>query len=138
MIRWNALRSGFGLILCFLLTQAAFGQADTARLQGTVMDAQGAAVTGAAVKVTNTGTSFDQTAISNELGYYTANALPPGHYRVEVTQKGFKKVVREFDLQVAQVAVADFSLDVGDVTQSITVEAGQPIIDAANGQFNQE
>ena len=101
------------------------------------MDAQGAAISGATVTVTNSGTGFDQTAISNELGYYTATALPPGHYRVEVSLKGFKKTVREFDLQIAQVAVADFSLEVGDVTQSITVEAGQPVIDAADSAIGE-
>jgi carboxypeptidase family protein len=137
MIRLNLLRGVFTFLLCFTLAQVAFGQADTARLQGTVMDAQGAAVSGATVKVTNTGTGFDQLATSNELGYYTATALPPGHYRVEVSQKGFKKLVRELDLQVAQVAVADFSLVLGDVTESVTVEAGQPIIDAADSAIGE-
>jgi carboxypeptidase family protein/TonB-dependent receptor-like protein len=137
MIRFNVLRGVLAALACFILVPMAFGQADTARLQGTVMDAQGAAVNGATVKVTNNGTGFDQVATSNDLGYYTATALPPGHYRVEVSQKGFKKTVRELDLQVAQVAVADFSLTLGDVTESITVEAGQPVIDAADSAIGE-
>jgi hypothetical protein len=114
------------------LARVAYGQADTARLQGTITDAQGAAVSGASVAVTNTGTGFDATSVTNELGYYTATALPPGHYRIAVSQKGFKKAVRDFDLQVAQIAVADFSLAVGDVAESVTVEGGEPVIDAAD------
>jgi outer membrane receptor protein involved in Fe transport len=132
MKRSKLARGVFAILLISTMSGAAFGQADTARLQGTVTDAQGAAVSGASVTVTNAGTGFDETVASNELGYYTATALPPGHYRIEVSQKGFKKLVREIDLQVAQVAVADFSLAVGDVTESITVEGGQPVIDAAD------
>src|SRR5262249_4718365 len=100
-------------------------------------DAQGAAVSGATVTVTNTGTGFDQVATSNDLGYYTATALPPGHYRIEVTAKGFQKLVRQLDLQVAQIAAVDLSLTVGDVTQSITVEAGEPVIDAADSAIGE-
>jgi len=137
MRRSNVLRSVFAVLVGLAGAQAGFGQADTARLQGTVTDPQGAAVNGASVSVTNTGTGFNQTVDSNELGYYTVSALPPGHYRIEVTQKAFKKTVRELDLQVAQVAVADFSLEIGDVTQSVTVEAGQPIIDAADSALGE-
>jgi hypothetical protein len=137
MMRSNVLRSVFAVLVCLALAQTGFGQADTARLQGTVTDPQGAAVGSATVSVTNTGNGFNQTVTTNELGYYTVSALPPGHYRVEITQKGFKKVVRELELQISQVAVADFSLEVGDVTQSITVEAGSPIIDAADSAIGE-
>jgi len=119
------------------VAQAGFGQADTAKLQGTATDPSGAAIVAASVSVTSTGTGFNQTVNTNELGYYTVTALPPGHYRMEVSLKGFKKYVRELDLQVAQTAVADFSLEVGDVTQSITVEAGQPVIDAADSAIGE-
>jgi len=137
MKRRDVLRGVFVFLVCFTMAQVAFGQADTARLQGTVVDAQGAAMNGASVTVTNTGTGVDTNATTNDLGYYSASALPPGHYRIAITQKGFKKVVRELDLQVAQVAVADFSLSLGDVTESITVEAGQPIIDAASSAIGE-
>lgn len=137
MMRSNVLRGVFAVLACLAAAQAGFGQADTARLQGTVTDPQGAAVNGASVSVTNAGTDFNQTVNTNELGYYTASALPPGHYRVEATQKGFKKVLRELDLQLAQVAIADFSLEVGDVTQSITVEAGSPVINQGDSAIGE-
>jgi hypothetical protein len=137
MIRLSMLRSFFTFLVCLGITQIVLGQADTARLQGTVTDPQGAVVSGATVTVTNIGTGFAQTAPTNELGYYTVTALPPGHYRIEVSQSGFQKVVRELDLQVAQVALADFSLAVGAVTQSVTVEAGQPVIDPADSALGE-
>jgi len=126
------------LFLIFAATAGAcFAQNDTARLEGTVTDPQGAAVAGATVTVTNTGTGNPSTATTNALGYYTVTALPPGHYHVEVTLKGFKKVVRDLDLQVAQVADADFQLEVGELSQSVVVEAGSPVLDTQDSALGE-
>ena len=126
-------------ILALLLSAAglSFAQADTARLQGTVTDSQGAAIAGASVRVTNLDTGREVETTTNDLGYYTISALPAGHYRVEVAQKGFKKVSRALDLQIAQVGVADFQVQVGEVTESVTVEAGSPVIDAGNSAIGE-
>ncbi|HWY08546.1 MAG TPA: carboxypeptidase-like regulatory domain-containing protein, partial [Candidatus Acidoferrales bacterium] len=119
------------LVLLIVLSTAAvcLAQSDTARLQGTVTDPQGNAVSGAVVNVTSVETGRLSTATTNELGYYTVSALPPGNYTVDVSQKGFKKISRTLELQVAQVGVADFQLAVGEVTETITVESGSPVID---------
>ncbi len=121
----------WALVLLIVLSTAAvcLAQSDTARLQGTVTDPQGNAVTGATVNVTSVETGRLSTATTNELGYYTVSALPAGKYTVDVSQKGFKKISRTLELQVAQLAVADFQLAVGEVTETITVEAGSPVID---------
>jgi hypothetical protein len=111
---------------------ASFAQVDTARLQGTVTDPQGAAAVGATVAITSVETGRASSTITNDLGFYSASALPPGRYLIEVTQQGFKKISRELDLQIGQVGVADFRLDVGDVTQTVTVEAGSPVINPAD------
>ena len=127
-------------VLCLTLLNfpsSLRGQADTGRLQGTVTDPSGAAVLGADVSITNTATSFTQKTSTNELGYYAVSALLPGHYRIEVAAQGFKKVVRDLDLQVAQIGVADFKLDVGEVTQSITVDAGSPVIDPVDSALGE-
>jgi hypothetical protein len=127
----------FFVTLVLATCTSAFGQGDTARLQGTVTDARGGAMTGASVGVTNTATGHETTVATNDQGYYAVSALPPGHYRVDVAQKGFKKVSRNLDLQIAQVGVADFQLDVGDVTQSVTVESGSPVIDLADSAIGE-
>lgn len=141
MIRSTLRFMGWATVVVLLsilaTTNVCFAQSDNARLQGTVTDAQGAAVPGANVTVTNTGTGYTASVTGNELGYYSVSALPPGSYRVEVSQKGFKKTVRELALQVAQVGVADFTLEVGEVTQSITVEAGSPVIDSADSAIGE-
>jgi hypothetical protein len=117
------------LLLALSMAAVCSAQSDTARLQGTVTDAQSGAVVGAAVNVTSVETGRVSTATTSDLGYFTVSALPAGNYRVDIAQKGFKKVSRTLELQVAQVGVADFQLEVGDVTDTITVEAGSPIID---------
>ncbi len=118
------------LLLIFSTATICLAQSDTARLQGTVTDAQGGVVSGATVTVTNVDTSRQSTAVTNELGYYSVSALPAGNYRVEISQKGFKKVSRDLALQVAQFGVADFQLEVGQQTETVVVEAGSPVVNA--------
>lgn len=126
------------LFIAMLATAAvALAQSDTARLQGTVTDPSGAAVVGAVVNVTSVETGRLTSVTTNDLGYYTATALPPSNYKVEVSQKGFKTTSRTLELQVAQIGVADFQLEVGEVTQTVTVEGGSPVInlqDSAIGE----
>ena len=131
-MRAQFLRSSVLCLLLLAVGRLGLAQVDTARLQGTVTDPQGAAVSGTAVTVTNIDTGRVTSATTNDLGYYTVSALPPGRYRVEVTQQGFKKISRALELQVAQVGVADFRLDVGEVTQTVTVEAGSPVMNPAD------
>ncbi len=67
---------GLGAILLLILatTGVCFAQSDTARLQGTVTDPQGAAISGASVQVTNPQTGFAVTVTTSELGFYSVRA----------------------------------------------------------------
>ncbi len=123
------------LVLTILAGQVAWAQSDTARLQGTVTDQNDAVVSGATVTVTNEGTQRQVSATTNELGYYTVPGLPAGQYHVEVSQKGFKKLVRDLELQVEQIAVVDFKLEVGELTQTVMVEAGSPVINPGDSSI---
>lgn len=118
-----------------VMANACFGQTDTARLQGTITDANGAVITNATVTVTNISTGLTSTSPTNDQGFYVVSALPPGHYRVEITQQGFRKETREFELQISQIAVVDFQLQVGSLTQTVTVAAGSPVVDAADSSL---
>ncbi len=136
-LRFMGCAVAVALLSFFGTATLCLAQSDTARLQGTVTDAQDAAVVGAAVTVTNIGTGREASVATDEAGFYSVPALPPGHYRVTIAQTGFRKTVRELDLQVAQIAVADFRLGVGEVTESITVEAGSPVIDLADSAIGE-
>ena len=84
-----------GLSLCLLATLlfagAAAGQTQitTGAIQGTILDANGAAVPGASVEVKNDETNFSRTATSDEDGRFVALQLPPGRYTVTVSKSGF-------------------------------------------------
>jgi hypothetical protein len=123
------------LVLLAVTVGLCLAQTDTARLQGTVTDAQGAAVAGAAVTVTNAGTGLALPFQTDTAGLYVANALPAGHYHVVVEKQGFDKAAQDFELQLGQIGVVDFKLRVGTVAQTVTVEAGSPVIDAADSSI---
>ncbi|HYZ84213.1 MAG TPA: TonB-dependent receptor [Bryobacteraceae bacterium] len=109
------------LILC---------QTPNAEITGTVTDASGAVITGATVTVTNPQTNSTRSATTNEAGVYSVPALLPGIYNVRVNQSGFSAQVRnDVELQTSQVAKLDFSLQVGNVAETVEVTAGAPVLD---------
>ncbi len=125
------------LLLILATATVSFAQSDTARLSGTITDAQGAAVSGASVTVTSTGTGRQSPATTNDLGYYSVSALPAGNYHVEVSQKGFKTSARDLELQVAQLAVVDFQLEIGAQNQTVLVEAGAPVLNTEDSSIGE-
>src|SRR5262245_62662701 len=103
---------------------AAFGQAVKGSLLGTITDSSGAAAAGATVTITETRTNISATTLTNADGNYAFPNLKDGVYRVEASQKGFKKVVREGVIVDVNTTVrVDLNLQVGDVSESITVAA---------------
>lgn len=97
-----------------------FGQ--TAQVTGRVSDQAGAIVPDAQVIVTNTGTGISSESVTNSEGYYTVPLLRPGDYRIEVRKTGFKPVVQAgVTLQVEQVLRLDYTLETGQVTESVNV-----------------
>ena len=86
----------------------AFGQTQTAQLNGTITDQGGATVPGATVTVTNADTQITRSVQTSASGTYVISSLAPGPYRIEVTAPGFQKaasgVIR---LEVAQIATFD-------------------------------
>ena len=97
-------------------------QTTAATILGTVTDSTGAAVPNAKVRVTNTGTAATQDTESDSDGRYRVPALPIGDYQVEAEKTGFQTLVHQgITLTVGADAVVDFALQVGQVTQTITV-----------------
>src|SRR5229473_6773990 len=98
-------------------------QAATATLQGTITDPSGAAVPDVKISVKNTGTGAAQDGASNSQGRYTLPNLSVGIYDVEASKTGFQSAVRRgVTLNVGAEVVLDFSIQVGQQTQSVTVE----------------
>ena len=91
-------------------------------ITGTLNDASGAALVGAAVTATNTGTQAVRTTVSNYTGNYVLPNLLPGTYNVRVEKAGFKVATQlGVEVQVGDVIRADFALQLGEVTQQVQV-----------------
>jgi len=98
-----------------------------ATLVGTVKDPTGAVVNRRQVRVINTATAFvTETSTTGEGSYYVPY-LAPGSYRMTVNAPGFKEYVREgLTLRSAEVPRVDITLEVGAVTDSVTVSGAAP------------
>jgi hypothetical protein len=94
-------------------------------LVGTVKDAQGAAVKGATVTVTNPATKeVVRTITTNDEGAYAAGDLHVGTYDVTVEASGFKKhISNKVQVDVGKARTLDIGLEVGNVSEVVTVEA---------------
>lgn len=94
-------------------------------ITGQVTDPTGAVIQGATVTVTNTATNVSRTVRTSEAGRYSVPFLVPGTYDIRVEQAGFRAATRPgLLLQVGDVARADFTLEVGAVTETVEVVAG--------------
>jgi len=103
----------------------------TANLQGTVTDAQGAALPGATVTARHAATGSERSTVTDTYGYFQIASLPVGLFRVQVTAPGFQtQVANEVTLQVAKTVVQNFQLKVGGVSEETTVTAEAPVIES--------
>src|SRR6516162_10014340 len=108
-------------------------QAATATILGTVTDASGAAVAEASVQVRNIGTSVMQSTVTDGQGRYHAPDLGVGEYEVQASKTGFSTLVhRGITLTVGAQVVVDFSLPVGQQSQTVTVEGEVSQVETTN------
>ncbi len=101
-----------------------FAQSTSSSIIGTVTDESGAAIPGASVAVTNVGTQQERTVETNERGDYAVTALDIGLYEVAATMEGFSRAVAtDVRLEVDLVRRQNLTLQIGAVTEQITVQA---------------
>ncbi|MFN7933963.1 MAG: carboxypeptidase regulatory-like domain-containing protein [Bryobacteraceae bacterium] len=119
-----------------LATLMAFGQVNTATILGTVTDASGAAAPGATVTVTHMATQASQTAQTDDSGSYSLERLPIGEYTLTAKAAGFKVSERKnIRLDATNRVKIDVTLEVGGVTESVTVEGGAPLVSTQNTEM---
>ena len=131
-------------LVCFLLLAvvcAAVAQTQTgsqSTIVGTVKDASGAPVPSAKVTVVNTGTQFITEGSTNAEGNYIIPYLNPGGpYRITVVASGFKQWIREgFDLTAGETPRFDVNLEVGAVTENVTVTGQAPLLDTETAEVS--
>jgi len=100
---------------------------------GHVTDPQNSSIPGASVAVANIDTNTVVTLTTNDTGYYEANFLLPGNYRVTTTMSGFKKSVHSgIELSLNARAEIDVHLELGEAAETLSVNAEAPLIDASS------
>lgn len=124
--------------LCGLLAVAlAQAQGNRASITGTITDSSGAAVADVDVAVTNIGTGEVTRTRSNDSGIYSVLNLAPARYSLKFTKQGFKPIdIPSFTLLSTQVAKLDQQLEVGPVTQEVTVTSEAPVLDSENASIS--
>jgi len=127
-------------LLCLLFLAATPLKAQEVRgsILGRVTDPSGSLVPGATITVTNEGTNSGISVSSNEDGNYNIPFLLPGRYTVMVEAPGFKKAIqRGVVVQVQDRLTLNFALDVGAVTETVSVTGENPALQTANGDLGQ-
>ena len=122
MVHWLGRFSG--LFVFLVCASIAMAQLDSGTISGAVTDQSGAAVPGVEVTIRNVGTGISRGLVTNELGRYDGVALPAGTYEVTASLAGFQTLVRSgITLTVGRNAVVDMALQVGEVSQAVTITA---------------
>lgn len=129
-------RLSFVLLVLFVLLVAlpllAQSQATTGVIEGSVVDASGAAIPGVTVTIRNTATGYEVMVVTNAAGHFRAVLLPVGPYQVTAVLEGFATVVEKgLDLGVGQTLSASIALKQATTKEEIVVTAAAPLIETA-------
>jgi hypothetical protein len=121
------------ILVALFVPLNAVAQTSTSRITGRVADSKQASIAGANVTITNEATGVSQTQTTTEAGLYAFEALPVGDYTVTVEQNGFKKFQKTGNhLEVNNPLTVDVVMEVGQVSEVVTVQGGPEQLQTAN------
>jgi hypothetical protein len=113
------------LLLIVVLGTAAMEQSTNATISGIVLDPSGSAIPAATLQLVNDVTGLIYAGATNSEGIYALSNLPPGPYRIQVSKIGFKTLIKpDIVLSVQDAVALNFTLPVGALSETITVEGG--------------
>src|SRR5881409_3206884 len=136
-VRWGYRVGLFAMVLVVLVAAIpSFAQLPTGAILGTVKDASGALVPGAAVTAQNLETGASRSTLTNETGAYRLAALPVGRYDLRVELAGFKATTQKgLVLSVGDETVLNFSLEVGTPSQELVVSSEAPVVNTTTASL---
>ena len=105
---------------------------------GTVTDSSQALVPGAEVTITSVSTGSARTMLTNEVGGYRFDLLQAGAYKMSVKKNGFSTAVQSIELLVGQTATSNVILTPGAASQTVEVEASNPLVDTMKTSVSAE
>src|SRR5436190_199793 len=113
------------MLLIVVGLSAAIAQTGSSNITGSVRDVNGAVVPGATVTAKNEATGVTNTQTTTDSGLYSFSSLPVGNYTITIEKQGFKTLQKTNNtLQVGEPLTVDGSLEVGAVTETVTVQGG--------------
>jgi len=132
--------SGLAISVVVALILAVAGSAyaqTTGRISGVVKDSSGAVLPGVSVTVTEVGTKYTKTEVSDAQGAYIFVSLPLGNYTVAAELQGFKKASKSgFTLNADARLTSDFSLEVGQFSETVQVTVGAETVNTVSGEVS--
>src|SRR5260370_342614 len=127
-----------GTIVCTLaLCASTRAQSVLASVTGRVLDPNAAAIVEATVAAKNVDTGIETIVQTNSEGLYHFANLEPGNYEFSVAKRGFKVIVKPgVTLHVADTVSMNFKMQVGDLKETVTVEAGAPMLNTTDASVS--
>ena len=121
------------LLLLFVICLGVVAQTGTSNITGTVRDTNGSVVPGAAVTAKNEATGVTSTQTTTDSGLYSFASLPVGNYTVTIEKQGFKTLQKKNNaLQVGEPLTVDGALEIGQVSETVTVTGGAEQLQNSN------
>jgi hypothetical protein len=118
------------VFLSLLVASCVHAQSPNATVNGQVLDPSGGLIVEAAVDVVNDATNVVYSTKTNSSGIYLVPDLPPSTYRIQVSHLGFKTIIKpDVILNVRDAVAINFTLPIGAISETVTVEGGASLID---------
>lgn len=125
------------VLTTFGLSVFAQSQSTTGLIQGTVVDQNGAIVSGATVTVRNVNTGFERSVTSNSDGFFTAPLLPLGTYRVTTSASGFtNSILENVEVTIGNTLALNIGLKVGGAVETVDVTSDAEAVDTARTELS--
>jgi hypothetical protein len=129
---------GVWLLVClFLAATLSVAQSPNGTVSGIVLDPSGGVIVGANVVIINNATGVEYPGKANGEGYYVVPNIPPGTYRIQVSNTGFKTIIKpDIVIHVEDALAINFTLPIGAASEIVTVQGGAPIINTENASVS--
>jgi Carboxypeptidase regulatory-like domain/TonB dependent receptor/TonB-dependent Receptor Plug Domain len=121
------------LLLLIVFSSCCLAQSPTGTVSGIIFDPAGRAIVGADVLIVSDGTGVQYSGKTNGEGIYVISNLPPGQYRIQVSNSGFKTIIKpDVVIHVQDALALNFTLPLGAASEVVTVEGGAPLVNTEN------
>jgi hypothetical protein len=127
----------FSCLVSLILVSPICAQSPNGTINGRVLDPSSAVVVGADITIVNDATRVQYASKTNAEGIFVLTNLPPGPYRLQVAKQGFKTLIKpDIILNVQDSVAINFTLPLGAVADTVTVEGGAPLVDTQSASVS--